>query len=619
MLRTKLGFVILLASLVALPITVNAAENSECFECHDDVDEKGFSNSIHGEFECVDCHSDIENTSHEETIKKVDCGECHDDASAGYNESTHGKALLRGDKDAPRCSDCHGKHNIRKEDDAESTVYTANLGQTCAKCHADTELVKRHAGISIPKPYQAYEKSIHGKLIKEGNLSSAVCNDCHSSHNLRASNDPKSMIYRYNVPKTCSKCHKEIYQTFMESIHGQGVTAGVTDSPVCTDCHGEHSIQAPEDPTSSVYSTTISKTTCPRCHETERIVKKYGLASNRLSTYLDSYHGLADKAGLTYTANCASCHGIHDIRPSDDEKSSIHPANLAQTCGKCHPGASENFAKGSIHVLPSVGKGVIINYVRNIYILLIVVVIGGMIFHNALDYFKKLVRIFRERDEVQFERLSLNQRIQHIILQVSFVVLVITGFALKFPDAWWAVPIGGEVIRGILHRVAAVIFIVLCFYHIYYTLFTKEGRAGFKALLPKLKDVQDVIQMFKYYLGISKEKAKFGKCSYIDKSEYWAMIWGTVVMTVTGLILWFEKAAMIFLPKWALDIATVIHYYEALLATAAILVWHFYATKIANPDVYPIKRSWITGKVSEHEMLDEHPLEYEQMREQNSD
>jgi len=595
-----------------------SVEDSECFECHDDVDEKSFNNSIHGEFECIDCHLNIEKIPHEETLKKVNCGECHGDVSAAYNESTHGKALLRGEVDAPHCSGCHGKHSIRKGDDIASTVYPANLARTCAKCHADTKLVERHKGISAKEPYRAYEESVHGKALKEGNLDSASCNDCHSSHSLQPSNAPTSMVYRYNIPKTCSECHKEIYQAFMESIHGKAVAAGATDAPVCTDCHGEHSIKAPEDIASSVYSTTISKTTCPRCHESEKIIKKYGLASNRLSTYVDSYHGLADKAGSTHTANCASCHGTHDIYPSDDEKSSIHVANLARTCGKCHPGATENYAKGFVHVLPSVGKGVIIKYIQNIYIFLIVLVIGGMVFHNALDFFKKLLRTFREKDEVQFERLTLNQRIQHIILQVSFVILVITGFALKYPDAWWAAPIGGEVIRGILHRVAAVIFLALCFYHIYFTLFTKRGRAEIKVLLPTLKDAKDVIQMFKYYFGVSEEKAKFGRCNYIDKSEYWAMIWGTVVMAVTGLLLWFEEWAMVFLPKWALDVATVIHYYEAVLATLAILVWHFYAT-IFNPDSYPMKRSWITGKVSEHEMLEEHPLEYEQMQEQNSE
>jgi cytochrome b subunit of formate dehydrogenase len=133
-----------------------------------------------------------------------------------------------------------------------------------------------------------------------------------------------------------------------------------------------------------------------------------------------------------------------------------------------------------------------------------------------------------------------------------------------------------------------------------------------KALIPKLKDLQDVIQMLRYYLGIAKEKPKFDRYNYIEKAEYWALIWGTVVMSVTGFILWFENISLRFLPKWITDVSTVIHLYEAILATLAILVWHFYF-QFLDPHVYPMNTTCLTGKMKAEDYKEEHPLDYERL------
>jgi cytochrome b subunit of formate dehydrogenase len=117
----------------------------------------------------------------------------------------------------------------------------------------------------------------------------------------------------------------------------------------------------------------------------------------------------------------------------------------------------------------------------------------------------------------------------------------------------------------------------------------------------------------RYYAGVREEKPLFGRFSYIEKSEYWALVWGTVVMGITGVILWFENTSMGMLSKLGWDIARTIHFYEAILATLAIVVWHFYFV-IFNPDVYPMSLAWLTGKVSEEEMHDEHPLELREIK-----
>ncbi|MEK9135890.1 MAG: cytochrome B, partial [Bacteroidota bacterium] len=128
-----------------------------------------------------------------------------------------------------------------------------------------------------------------------------------------------------------------------------------------------------------------------------KLTEKYGLASDRFQSFADSYHGLAGRAGSVEVANCASCHGVHDIKPSTDPTSRIHPANLVATCGSCHPGANENFAKGSVHVIATSGQDEILYFVSTAYIVLIIVTIGGMFIHNLLDFIKKSKRRLMER------------------------------------------------------------------------------------------------------------------------------------------------------------------------------------------------------------------------------
>lgn len=196
----------------------------------------------------------------------------------------------------------------------------------------------------------------------------------------------------------------------------------------------------------------------------------------------------------------------------------------------------------------------------------------------------------------------------------SFTLLVYTGFAMKFPEAWWAAPLirweGAFAFRGWLHRIAAAVMIGLSLYHLFYLITTKRGRGQVKDLVPKYKDLTDVIQMLKYNFGLAKDKPKFERYNYVEKAEYWALIWGTVVMSVTGFILWFENISLKLFPNWITDVSTVIHLYEAILATLAILAWHFYF-QFFDPSVYPMNTTCLTGKMSEDHFKEEHPLEYE--------
>jgi cytochrome b subunit of formate dehydrogenase len=382
-------------------------------------------------------------------------------------------------------------------------------------------------------------------------------------------------------------------------------------APVCTDCHGIHSIKNHLDPNSSVSTQNIAAITCARCHEGMRLSQEFGVAGRRETTYLASYHGLASKLGSQIVANCASCHGVHNILPSTDARSTIHPANLVKTCGQCHPGVTQKFALSKVHVdapLSADIGSVAVRWIRKFYLSMIAVVIGGMILHNLLIWRKKAVQR-RDAQHRSVTRMTPNQRIQHLILFTSFIVLVITGLALKFPDSWFAALLGmGERARGITHRVAGTVLIGMGVYHLIYVALTRDGRRLMQDFAPAPKDATDAWGTMRYYLGWASRKPEFGRFNYAEKAEYWALVWGVIVMACTGIMLWAKVSVGNALPRWWLDIATAIHFYEAVLASLAIVVWHFYQIFL-DPDVYPMNWAWWDGKMSFEHYREEHELD----------
>jgi len=633
-----LASLLLVVGIVLAPVKLWAVKDSLCFECHSDkglakVDESGrvvslyvdkanYENSVHADISCVGCHTDLEDmeAEHAAKLEPINCGQCHEEVDSVYQESLHAEAIKRGVKDSARCSDCHGNHYVYPKDHVMSKVNPLNMEETCDRCHADVAFVKEHRGIpDRVYPGIVYKESVHGRAVKRGIEGAASCSDCHSSHNLRSPLDPESLISRQNVSSTCGKCHPEAFREYGGSVHAVAAKRGVGRSPVCTDCHGIHSIKAKVDPASSIAEKKIAMTTCPQCHGAEWITREYGVSTLKVKSYLDSYHGLAKKGGDVVAANCASCHGVHDIRPSSDPKSMIHKSNLVKTCGSCHPGASENFAKFPVHFAPSTTVGTlgdkVASWVRVFYIVLIILVIVFMYFHGGIDFIRKWLAARKKEGVKYYERLTVNERIQHGLLATSFTILVITGFALKYPDAWW---VGiffhppASPMRGLLHRIAGVATVLLGIYHFPYMFSTRRGRSHMVALIPTFKDLLDAFKLIGYDLGISKERPKFGRYSYIEKIEYFGALWGTFVMAVTGFILWYPKYFSLFLPSWGVNVARVVHFYEAILASMTILVWHLYSVMF-DPDVYPMNWSKITGKISEEEIRHHHPLELEEI------
>jgi cytochrome b subunit of formate dehydrogenase len=442
---------------------------------------------------------------------------------------------------------------------------------------------------------------VHAAAVISGEHG-AACSDCHTSHSPLPAEDPDSSIYRLNVPGTCGACHAEITAQFEQSIHGLAAANGVGDSPVCTDCHGEHRILAVSAEGSPVSATNIPIRVCGPCHSDLRLGEKYGLAADQVPSYEDSFHGLAARGGVQKVANCASCHGVHSILPSSDPRSHIHPDNLADTCGQCHVGAGSRFAIGPVHILADQEPNVVAYWIRVIYIPLIWVTVLGMLLHNLLDLVKKTrypaPRLRRPPEHCAIkERMSMPFRITHVVAAVSFMALVFSGFALKYPESWWAelVQLDGGELRGLIHRIAAVGLIGACFFHFAHIAISARARYQIAAFLPGLADFKEFSHRIGYNIGRRPEPPAPVRIGYVEKIEYWAALWGTAITAITGLVLWFENFTLTWLPGWVPEAATVLHFLEAILATLAILIWHFYFV-IFDPAVYPMDTAWLTGK-----------------------
>lgn len=590
--------------------------SEDCITCHetgkhDTKIEDDISRSIHEGLECLDCHLDKDMIPHKEktgfSVSCQGCASCHEDAADAYK--FHGRMGTDECVDIPTCVDCHGDHDVLPSSVKLSRTHPSNVPETCATCHEDIDLTKKYQ-ILIDHPIEVYKNSVHGLATQQGIDVAATCNDCHSTggsaHRILSPGDPESTINHFNIPDTCGKCHQKDAQDFWEGIHGQLVARGETDSPVCTKCHGEHGILSPGDPRSPVSKARLAEATCSPCHESITLTEKYGLSTGRLTSFIDSFHGLKTKAGDLYVANCASCHGVHRILPSTDPTSSIHPDNLRATCGECHPGISAALAASPIHGVGGQGlRTKAADIVSVIYIVAIVVIIGLMALHWVIDFIRQIVLVMKRP---QVRRMRLGELWQHHLLMVSFIVLVISGFALRYSESWitklffgWE---RGFEMRGLIHRGAAIVLISVTAWHLIY-LFTRRGRTFLKDMWPKFYDFRDFIQRILFNLGLSKETPSFKRFSYIEKAEYWALIWGTAVMIITGLLLWFDNLVVEFLPKGFLDVALVIHYYEAILASLAIAIWHFYST-IFNPRVYPMNPSWLSGKMPQEMFQHEH-------------
>jgi formate dehydrogenase gamma subunit len=209
-----------------------------------------------------------------------------------------------------------------------------------------------------------------------------------------------------------------------------------------------------------------------------------------------------------------------------------------------------------------------------------------------------------------FVRFTLAQRTEHLVLIVSFTLLAVTGLIQKFSSfdlSIFAIGLLGgiETVRQI-HHFLALVLIGQSVYHLAYLARMIVVRKHKGQMWPNWQDVRDAVQMVRFNAGRASSRPRFGRYSFDEKMEYWALIWGTLVMATTGLIQWFPTRITETLPGEAIPIAKAVHGWEAILAVLAILTWHVYHTVVKT-----LNKSIFTGLMTEEEMQHEHPLEYE--------
>ncbi len=598
----KNGKVVFTSKYHAIQKNVNA-----CYECHEKEDYKPtITQSIHKNLNCIDCHyfasQNLE--KHQDGLQPnqtANCFKCHNNIAKIHKESIHGISLAGGMEDAAMCWNCHGSHSIVKTDNPESKVNQHNIGNTCGACHDDPKFEDRH-DMSVVLPGQMYSHSVHGKLVESGEDDAASCISCHGSHNIKNRVQAGSQISPVNLPNTCNKCHGDIVKEYKNSTHWMRVKKGINEAPVCNDCHSEHNIDEINNKDKKKNILHIQENTCVRCHSNKILNKKFGNSGKEVEQYLNSYHGLASVRGGSNAALCIDCHGVHSIWQKKNPASTVNKNNVTKTCRKCHEDASETFAKSYSHETESQDAKFVEDIVRKIYFWLIIIVIGGMLLHNIIIFLHELRRKRRkEKNVISIPRFTRNEVIQHLFLLTSFIALAITGFALKYPDSFWSeglLSLGmTEAVRSTIHRVSAVIMSALSLYHLFYILFTARGRNVLYEMLPRIKDLKDVVDNMLYYLKMKKRHPHFNQYDYAEKAEYWALIWGTFVMAATGFILWFPTIIGEWAPIWLIKVSEIIHFYEAILATLAIIVWHWFFVLI-HPKEYPMSFTWIDGKMS---------------------
>lgn len=328
---------------------------------------------------CLGCHSNQNMNVTLESGEVLPLGVDH----GFYNTSIHGEHGIT-------CLQCHT--NLTGFPHPEMTAktqreYTVERNRACGTCHVDVA--------------EATMGSVHQVLQEEGNLNSAVCTDCHSSH------DTRPLVEQRNqTAHTCQRCHSEIYELYKSSVHGAALIGeGNPDVPNCITCHGAHDISGPLNEPFRLFSPNL----CGKCHANRELMSKYNISTDVMDTWVSDFHGTTVVMFQTTTpdqetdkAVCIDCHGVHNILAPSDPNSYIMKENLLTTCRKCHPAATANFPDAWMnHYRPSFQNYPIVFFVTWFYWLLIPAVIGGMLIFVISDFFRMKIDAKKERFDGQ--------------------------------------------------------------------------------------------------------------------------------------------------------------------------------------------------------------------------
>ena len=628
------------------------AANQDCFRCHADpglrgiangdstslyVDRAAYEAGRHGETACAQCHTDVTPSARTRACvtsraDAVDCSVCHAQEVVDHTSSMHGQLAAEGDPDAPRCTDCHDRHETKGRTDPTSPTFVRNVPVLCAQCHREGETaavrianLARTTGTESDHPsdiVRSYEESIHGKgLLESGLLVTATCTNCHTTHRVLPPRDTASSVHHDNITGTCGSCHDGIEQEFRKSIHFLNGEAAVgpdgkpREYPTCEACHSAHTISRTDR---SDFRLNMMNQ-CGRCHEEEA------------TTFFDTFHGKVSRLGDAGAAKCSDCHGTHNIHSPEEPGSTLSRRNIVATCSQCHDGVSERFTGYLTHATHhDADKWPFLFWSFWGMTALLVGTLSFAVLHT-LAWLWRLWRtpeLWRNRHVPlvgvkQHRRFTTFQRGMHLVMMLSFFTLAITGMALKFSYMGWAQAfadvMGGFSTTGVLHRTAAVALAGVFFTHIVDGV-KRKRRSGLSwfgfiqsetSLLFTPTDLREFLQSVRWFFGRGPRPA-YGRYTYWEKFDYFAVFWGMFVIGSTGLLLWFPEFFTNLLPGWTVNVATIIHSDEALLAVGFIFTIHFFNTHF-RLDKFPMDPVIFTGRVPIEELKKDKPREYERL------
>lgn len=594
-LKTSISFVVLL-----LAISVHA-QGIDCAECHEDV---AFDSPAHPDLTCQDCHTNV--TSEHDTkdlaplTDEESCAECHGSIARATWRSAH--------KGEAGCTDCHGEpHFIHEVADFASAVSPVNQIKNCGGCHDES-----------PELIDGYINSEHGKaLLLSGLISAPSCSDCHGSHRISEVTDKRAPMSHANSPEMCGECHSILLDTWTtRSAHGLAWEEG-EEGPVCITCHSSHTVQDPK-----VGETRLMfPETCGGCHE------------EYILTFRDSFHGQATDLGFVTGAICSDCHTPHENSAASDPDSSVNPANLAATCGRCHDNIKDSFTSFNPHSDPTnPDEDKAVYFVWLFMTLLLISVFGFFGIHDILWLQRSIVGKLRGefnsgpfKDPRYIRRFSKIHMGVHAVVIVTFLLLALTGLPLKFHAAPWAQAMvnmfGGIEVARVVHRLAAIGTFGYALFHLAELFFRGfiMGEKGYlwgpRSLVPQPKDIRDLFAYLRYFVYLGDRPAG-DRWTYWEKFDYMAVFWGIMIIGFSGLVLWFPNTFVSFLPGWALNAAHVVHSDEALLAVGFIFMFHFFHAPL-RIETLPMDIVMFTGKMPIERFIEERPLEYQRLLDTN--
>lgn len=598
--KAKAGFA---AALMALSAIAGAVplDNAACNECHDGRKEKiavlapeggkrllatvsphKYAQGVHAKMDCIACHKEITDARsphRKSATPKPDCAGCHDDlmkteAAAlpgmvtvaknieAYRNSFHARPN-KDDKSRANatCHQCHDSHGffVPQKDTLKRAEWRLTTPTLCGEsCHTE-EL-------------ENFTASVHGfESLKRGNLKSAVCVDCHTSHDIGGTSAP---TVKLAITAKCGSCHEENLKTYLATYHGQVARLGYAYTATCFNCHGSHDVLRADDPESRVHPDNRLKT-CTECHSGKKELPKatagfisFGPHANAHDREKYPQMWFASRFMIGLLLFVFAYFWAHSLlwwyREYQDRKAGL--------------GAPRVKVDAAV-----AGSGVTEKYVR---------------------------------------RFAVGWRIGHLVLIVVTMTLVLTGVTVLYADSFWAPyvakALGGPRIMGIIHRVAAAGFLGVFLVHLAgVTVGILRNWKTFRffgpdSLVPRWKDFIDAWGMFKWFFK-KGPRPVFDRWTYWEKFDYWAVFWGLLIIGFSGLMLAFPHVTASLLPGWVFNVATLVHGEEAFLCAVFLFTVHFYNNHF-RPDKWPPPDVvMFTGTQSLEEFRREHTLQYRRL------